>query len=66
MCKARVMSLVSYICVYYYYYLITFCYKVSDLRKKIVKLVIIQTFDWFSKHLVYYLCMYECSCVRRL
>ena len=26
-------------CVYYYHVIITFCYKVSDLRTKIVKLV---------------------------
>ena len=28
-------------CVYYYHVIIAFCYKVSDLRTKIVKLVIV-------------------------
>ena len=39
--------------VYCYHVIIIFCYKVKDSRKKkkIVKLVIVQAFDWLSKHL---------------
>ena len=41
--------------VYCYHIIITVCYKVSKIqKKKIVKLVIIQAFDWLSKHIVYY------------
>ena len=41
--------------VYCYYNIIVFCYKVRKIQeKKIVKLVIIQAFDWLSKHIVYY------------
>ena len=41
--------------VYCYYNIIAFCYKVRKIQeKKIVKLVIIQAFDWLSKHIVYY------------
>ena len=50
--------------VYFYHVIIIFCYyEVKDSRKIIVKLVIVQAFDWLSRHLVYYLCMDECGCV---
>ena len=50
---------VCYICLYFYHVIIIFYYKVGDSRKKIVKLVIVQTFDWLSRHFVYYLYMNE-------
>ena len=41
--------------VYCYYNIIAFCYKVRKIQeKKIVKLVLVQAFDWLSKHVVYY------------
>ena len=40
-------------CVYCYRIIINFCYKVSKIQEKIVKLVIIQVFDWLSRHVVY-------------
>ena len=40
-------------CVYCYHIIITVCYKVSKIQEKIVKLVIIQVFDWLSRHIVY-------------
>ena len=52
-------------CVYCYHVIITFCYKVRKIQEKIVKLVIVQVFDWLSKHVVYYLCMNKCSCMRQ-
>ena len=45
-------------CVYCYRIIITFCYKVSKIQEKIVKLVIIQVFNWLSRHVVYNF-MYE-------
>ena len=41
-----------------YRIIITFCYKVSKIQEKIVKLVIIQVFDWLNRHIVYKF-MYE-------
>ena len=38
---------------YCYCIIITFCYKVSKIQEKIVKLVIIQVFDWLSRHIIY-------------
>ena len=35
-------------CVYRYHIKITFCFRVGDSRKKIVKFVIFQEFDWLS------------------
>ena len=56
--------MVCYMCVYWYHVIITFYYKVNDSRKKKkVNVVIVQEFDWLSKHLVYYLCMNKCSFV---
>ena len=49
--------------VYFYHAIIIFCYKVKDSRKKIVKLVIVQVFDWLSRNLMYYLYMDECDYV---
>ena len=49
--------------VYFHHVIIIFCYKVKDSRKKIVKLVIVQAFDWLRRYLVYYLCMDECGYV---
>ena len=44
---------------YCYYVIITFCYEVSKIQeKKIVKLMIVQVFDWLSKQVVYNF-MYE-------
>ena len=40
-------------CVYCYRIIITFCYKVSKIQEKIVKLVVIQVFNCLSKHVVY-------------
>ena len=54
--------MVCYMCVYCYYVIIIFYYKVNDSREK-KKLVIVQTFDWLSRHMVYYLYMVECDCV---
>ena len=42
----------------------TFCYKISDSRKKEkkrVKLMIVQAFNWLIRHLIYYLCIDKCS-----
>ena len=51
--------MVCYICVYCYHVIITFCYKISKIQeKKIVKLVIVQAFDWLNKRIVYNF-MYE-------
>ena len=45
--------------VHCYHVIITFYYKVSTIHeKKNCKLVIVQEFDWFNKHVVYYF-MYE-------
>ena len=34
--------------------IITFCYKVRKIQeKKIIKLVIVQVFDWLSRHIIY-------------
>ena len=52
-------------CVYCYHVIIPFVIKLEKFKKKIVKLVIVQVFDWLSRHVVYYLCMNECSCVRQ-
>ena len=41
--------------VYCYYVIITFCYKASYSRIKIVKFLIVQVFNWLSRHLIYYL-----------
>jgi len=49
--------------VYRYHVIINFCYEVSDSRKKLVKIVIVQEFDWSNRYLVYYLCMDECGCM---
>ena len=49
---------------YCYHVIINFCYEVSDSRKKkIVKIVIVQEFDWLNRYLVYYLYMDKCGCV---
>ena len=41
-------------CVYCYHVIITFHYKISKIQeKKIVKLVIVQAFDWLRRHIVY-------------
>ena len=46
-------------CVYCYYVIITFCYKVRKIqKKKIVKVVLVQSFDWL-------ICMNECGCVHQ-
>ena len=46
--------MVCYMCVYCYHVIITFCYKVSKTKKKkIVKLMIVQAFDWLSRHKIY-------------
>ena len=50
-------------CVYYYHVIITFCYKVSDLRTKIVKLVTFLAFYQLCRYSVYYLCMDDYDCV---
>ena len=43
--------MVYYMCVYCYHVMITFCYKVSKIQEiKNVKLVIVQAFDWLSRH----------------
>ena len=43
-----------YMCVYCYHIIIIFCYKVNKIQgKKFVKLVIVQAFDWLSRHVVY-------------
>ena len=43
--------MVYYMCVYCYHVIITFCYKVSKIQeKKIIKLAIVEAFDWLSKH----------------
>ena len=55
--------MVCHMCVYCYNVIINFCYKVSDSRMKIVKLVIVQAFDSLSRHLMYHLCMDKCGCV---
>ena len=53
-------------CVYCYHVIIIYYYKVRKIQeKKIVKLVIVQVFYWLSRHVVYYLCMNECGCVRQ-
>ena len=40
-------------CVYYYHVIITFCYKVRKIQKeKLKKLVIVQAFNWLSRHVV--------------
>ena len=49
--------------VYRYHAIINFCYEVSDSRKKLVKIVIVQEFDWLNRYLVYYLYMDKCGCV---
>ena len=36
--------------VYCYYVIITFCYKVSDFKKKYIILMTVQAFDWLSRH----------------
>ena len=39
------------ICVYFYHIIITFCYKIKKIQeKKLFKLVIVQEFDWLSRH----------------
>ena len=43
---------------YSYHVIITFCHKLEKFKKKIAKLVIIQAFNWLSKHVVNYF-MYE-------
>ena len=42
--------------VHSYHVIITFCHKVRKIqkKKKIAKLVIIQAFNWLSKHVVNY------------
>ena len=42
--------MVCYMCVYCYQIIINFCYKVSRIQEKNVKLVIVQVFDWLSRH----------------
>ena len=42
--------MVCYMCIYCYHVIITFCYKVSKIQEKNVKLVIVQVFDWLSRH----------------
>ena len=42
--------MVCYMCVYCYHVIIKFCYKVSKIQEKNVKLVIVQVFDWLSRH----------------
>ena len=39
---------------YSYHVIITFCHKLEKFKKKIAKLVIIQAFNWLSKHVVNY------------
>ena len=40
--------------VYCYHVIITFCDKVRKIQeKKIIKLVIVQVFDWLSRHIIY-------------
>ena len=47
----RKIEMVCFMCVYCYHVIITFCYKVSKIQeKKNIKLVIVQAFDWLSKH----------------
>ena len=42
--------MICYMWVYCYYVMVTFCYKDSIIQeKKIVKLVIVQDFDWLSR-----------------
>ena len=41
-------------CVYCYHVIITFYFKVKKIQvKKIVKLVIVQVFDWLNGHIIY-------------
>ena len=41
-------------CVYCYHIIITFCYKVSKIQeKKTLMVVIVQVFDWLSRHVMY-------------
>ena len=41
--------------VHSYHVIITFCHKIRKIQeKKIAKLVIIQAFNWLSKHVVNY------------
>ena len=54
---------VCYFSIYCYRVIITFCNKVSDLPKQIIKLVIVQVFNWLSRHLIYYLCLDEYGCM---
>ena len=39
---------------YRYHVIITFCHKVRKIQEKNCKVVIIQAFDWLSKHEVNY------------
>ena len=48
--------------VYFYHDIITF-YKLVIQGKIIIKLVIVQTFDFLNRHLMYYLCINEYSYV---
>ena len=53
-------------CVYCYHVILIFCYKVRKIQeKKFVKLVIVQVFYWLSRHVMCYLCMNDCGCVRQ-
>ena len=45
--------------VYFYHDIITFCYKLVIQGKIIIKLVIVQAFDFLNRHLMYYLCINE-------
>ena len=59
--------MVCYMCVYYYYVIITFFFyfffiKLVKFKKKIVKLVIVQSFDWLDAKCIS-LYMNECGCV---
>ena len=63
------MECLLHVCIMYryrYYVIITFYYKVRFKKKKNSRVsdwLIVQAFDWLSRHLVYYLCMDECACV---